>query len=240
VPGLRDIMPQVARHKIEHTNVALGVALVENAYDELCRIEAIPASGIADAEPALLDYQRTCMPRLPVDDIDILLVDRMGKDVSGTGLDTNIIGRMYVPGQSEPATPHAKMLVVHGLTEAAHGNALGIGLADITTRAVTDSIDWHATYLNLYTATFLTRGKMPIAAANDGEALAFAIRGARGAGATHDNGQLRIVRIRDTLTLGTVYVSPVVADELIERSDVRVGTDHLPVLDGKRLARINY
>lgn len=240
IAGLRDLMPQVARHKIQHTNVVLGVGLVENAYDELCRIEAIPSADIADAEPALLDFQRTCMPTLPVDEIDILLVDRIGKDISGTGLDTNIIGRMFVPGQPEPATPHAKMLVVHSLTEATHGNALGIGLADVTTRAVTDQIDWDATYMNLYTATFLARGKMPIAAANDGEALAFAIRGARGCGATHDNGRLRIVRIRDTLSLASVYVSPAIVDNLRDPSQVRVNNKPCPILDGERLAVVKY
>lgn len=213
--GLRDVMPEVAKAHLAHRNLVLGVAMIENAYDETCRIQAIPARRIPEVEPGLLDYAKSCMPRLPVDEVDILVVDRMGKDISGTCLDTNIIGRLMVFGQEEPVFPRVHIIVVRDLTPGSHGNALGMGLADIITRRVFDKVDWAATYENLYTATFLLRGKTPIVAADDREAMAFAAR----ANGWRKPGELRIVRILDTLHLGQVLVSPAILAELRGRED---------------------
>jgi hypothetical protein len=236
VGGLRDVMPAVARHNLEVTNVVLGVALVENAYDELCRIRAIPADAIPEEELPLIEYQRTCMPRLPTDDVDVLIVDEMGKNFSGTGMDPNVIGRMLAPGNPEPESPRCKMILVRDLTAATHGNAMGVGLADITTRRLTEQIDWEATYTNLYTSAFLGRGKTPVVAATDAEAMAFAVRGARAAGAALDNAQLRIVRIPNTLCIDQADVSSSVLREIEQEEHIEVLGQVGPLLLGDDMA----
>ena len=235
VPGLTDLMPRVAFQKIKHSNLVMGVALVENAYDELCRIEAIPAKDIADAEPGILDDQRKRMPRLPIDDIDLLIVDEMGKDISGTGMDTNIIGRMFITGEPEPTSPNCRVISVHSLTTGAHGNAVGTGLADVTTRRLADAADWAATYENLYTATFLPRAKLPVVCETDAQAMAFAVRGARGAGASLDRDGLRIVRIKNTLALEAVDVSAAVLADIEHRDDIQVIQRDRTILTGDHL-----
>ncbi len=100
------------------------------------------------------------MPSLPVDKIDVLIVDEMGKDISGAGMDTNIIGRIYIDGEEEPEKPKITRIVVTDLTEKTHGNAIGIGLADLITRRLFSKIDFNATYQNAITSTFLHRGKI--------------------------------------------------------------------------------
>jgi hypothetical protein len=172
-------------------------------------VKALRPEAVLEEEPGLLDYAKQNMPQLPVDDIDVLLVDRMGKDVSGTGMDPNIIGRVRVPGHEEPKSPRIQSIVVADLTDATHGNALGIGLADVITRKLYEKVDWVATYENVLTTTFLERGKVPIIAQNVRNAFVLALR----ACGPVPPGKARIVRIRDTLHLREVYVSRAVFDE---------------------------
>jgi len=218
VPGLRQIMPGVARQILAHANVVLGVAIVENGYEQTMRIEVVPAAQIPDREPALLDLARRSMPALPVDALDVLLVDQMGKNISGTGLDTNIIGRKMIRGEPEFDRPKIKTLIVSDLTEPSHGNACGIGLADICTRRLFDKIDFNATYANVKTSTFLERGKIPIVAEHDREAVEFALD-------TLDpiHGQeIRMARIRSTLHLSEMYVTSAVLRQMKDDPNVEV------------------
>lgn len=209
VRGLRDLAPRVAREILSTGKILLGLAVVENAYDETCVVKALRPESVLEEEPRLLDHAKKNMPRLPVDEIDVLLVDGMGKNISGTGMDPNIIGRMRVPGHEEPKSPRIKSIVVADLTDATHGNALGLGLADVITRKLFDKVDWVATYENVFTTTFLERGKVPIVAQNLPKAFAIALR----ACGPVPPGKERIVRIRDTLHLREVYVSRAVFDE---------------------------
>ena len=126
VRGLREVMPQVARQALRSANILLGVAIVENANDETMIVRAIPAGCIAEEEPALLEIARAQMPRLPVPELDLLIVDEMGKDISGLGMDTNVIGRLKIPGQPEPERPRIRVIYVRDLTDATHGNAVGM------------------------------------------------------------------------------------------------------------------
>ena len=103
--GLRDLMPRVAEHVLANANVVLGVAIVENALDQTMVVQAVPSAEIAAVEPGLLELAAAHAPRLPVDDLDVLLIDRMGKDISGVGLDTNVIGRVMIHGEPDPAAP---------------------------------------------------------------------------------------------------------------------------------------
>ena len=141
VRGLREVIPQVARQILAHANVIMGVAIVENAYDQTMLVRAIPAQEIPDREPGLLAVARVNMPSLPVDELDILIIDEMGKDISGAGIDTNIIGRMMIAGEPEPDAPRIASIVVRDLTDVSRGNAVGVGLADVITRRLFEKIN---------------------------------------------------------------------------------------------------
>ena len=206
VRGLRDMMPLVARQVLAHGNIVLGVAIVENALDRTMLVEAIPAAAIADRELALLDLARRHAPSLPVDDLDVLLIDRMGKDISGVGMDTNVIGRILITGQDDPPRPRVNMIACHALTPDSHGNATGMGLADVVTRSLADDIDHEVTRTNIVTSGFLLRGKLPVVAENDRQAWELCLRGA----GVVDVSNVRAARIVDTLHCADLWVTDAV------------------------------
>jgi hypothetical protein len=207
--GLKTLMPQAARRILATGKILLGIGIVENAYDETAIIEALTPEEILRREPELLKLAKQMMPRFPLDAIDVLIVDRLGKNISGTGMDRNIIGRLRIDGEPEPDFPRIKSIVVTDLTEASHGNACGIGLADVTTRRLVDKVDWEATYLNGVTSGFYLRCMLPVVAATDAQALEWGIR------ATHEPRQpKKIVRITDTLHLSEMYVSAAALEEI--------------------------
>jgi hypothetical protein len=229
VRGLCEVMPRVAKAVLKTGKILLGVAVVENAYDQTMLVRAVPASRIVQEEPALLDLARKHMPRLPVDDVDILIVDEMGKNISGVGMDTNVIGRLKIAGQPEPESPRVRMIFVADLSLGSHGNALGIGLADVTTRRLFEKIDFAATYQNVVTTTFLERGKIPIPAETDKQGIEIAMRAL---GSPSAEGA-RIVRIRNTLCLGEMFVSPAVLKDLEGREGIEVGQAVSAVFDDR-------
>ncbi len=218
VAGLREAMPAVARQVLAHANVTLGIAVVENACDETMALKAIPAARIPDEEPALLELARTHMPHLPLDAIDLLVVDEIGKNISGLGMDTNIIGRLKIRGQPEPETPDIRVILVRDLTPETHGNAAGMGLADIMLRSAFAKIDFHATYANVMTTGFLERGKTPMIAGTDAEALQWAFRMA----GMPDPAQARVLRIRNTLRLDRLQASPASVAALRGRAEITI------------------
>ena len=218
VHGLRHLIPWTSQQVLATGKIRFGVALVENAYDETMLVRALPAEAIMAEEPDLLEISRAHMPKLPVDDIDILIIDRMGKDISGAGLDPNIIGRNLIRDQPEPERPRIKAITIHDLTGASHGNAVGMGLADVISRRLFDKIDLQATNENTVTSSFLLRGKIPVVAPDDATAYAYALRSC----GRIDDDAVRVVRIRDTLYLSEVYVSQPVLSEIAHRGDVEV------------------
>ncbi len=227
VRGLRDLIPLAARRLIELRRIWGGVAIVENAYDETALIEVIPPERLLARETELLAVATANMPRLPLDDLDILIVDRMGKDVSGCGMDTNILGRLKIPGQPEPESPRIRSVIVCDLTEASHGNAVGLGLADVITERLRSKIDASATYTNVVTSGFLERGKIPVTAPTDAVAFQLAVRSC----CSPPPDKLRVIRIRDTLHLGTMLVSEAVARSLAGRGNVELCGDPVPAFD---------
>src|SRR5688500_16586509 len=198
--GLRDMVPPMARRVVETGKILLGVGIVENAYDETAMIEAIASQDFFAREPEWLVIAKQNMPRLPVEDIDVLIIDQLGKNISGTGIDTNIIGRIRIEGQPEPSTPRIKAIVVGDLTPETHGNACGVGLADVVTRRLADKIEFKTTYTNIITSGFLERGKLPVVAETDEHALEIALRAA----GCIDAENARVIRIRDTLHLSEI------------------------------------
>jgi hypothetical protein len=211
--GLAELMPRVARFIIDKTDKIIGgLAILENAYDGTARIEFVEPDGIgAAAEECLQKTAKALMCALPFDNLDVLIVDEMGKNISGTGMDTNILGRMFVPGIAEAERPKVAAVVVLDLTEESHGNAIGIGLADFTTERVVEKIDWQATYMNSYTSGIsgLLRSRLPFVLANDRAAIATAIRMC----GQPDTSRVRLARIKNTLTAAQVAFSECLQDE---------------------------
>jgi hypothetical protein len=221
VEGIRDYMVEVGDRVLESGHILFGVATVENAYDEPAILEAIPAARIHEREEELLAEYMDMMPALPVSDIDVLYVDSLGKNYSGTGMDTNVIGRFRILGVDEPETPAVKYIVVGDVSEESHGNALGIGLADLTTRRVADRVERKAMNANVITSTFIERAKVPMVLASDEEAIETAVRCNWGVPPE----DTRFVRIPNTLHLEYLYVSESMVEEVLANADTEVTGD---------------
>jgi hypothetical protein len=216
--GLPRMIPAWGRVILEQAPIALGIAIVEDAYEHTARVVAVEPDAFETVEPELLDEARAMMPRLPVDRLDLLVVDRIGKNISGTGMDPNIIGRILLPGIDEPESPEVSWIVVLDLTEETHGNANGIGLADIATRRLVDRIDFKATYANAFTTTFLNRAFVPVTGETDQEAIAIALDVLR----TDRPGDARLLRIGTTLELEHMWASHALLPELREMADIEI------------------
>jgi len=211
--GLTELMPRAARLMIDKTGkIVGGLAILENAYDHTASIHFVEPDGIGSAvEEALQAQAKKLIGGLPFESLDVLIIDEMGKDVSGTGMDTNVLGRMFVPGVPEEPRPRITAVVVLDLTEQSHGNAIGMGLADFTTDRVVSKIDWQATYMNGYTSGIggLLRNRLPNVLPNDRAAIATAIRMC----GQPDQAKLRLARIKNTLVPGSVEFSPSLLEE---------------------------
>jgi hypothetical protein len=221
VEGIRDFMIEVAEEVLGSGHILFGVATVENAYDEPAIVEAIATGEIHEREAELLAEYMEMMPALPVSDIDVLYVDSLGKNYSGTGMDTNVIGRFRILGVEEPETPAIKYIVVGDVSDESHGNAIGAGLADLTTRRLADRIERKAMNANVITSTFVERAKVPMVLASDEEALRTAIRCNWGVPPE----ETRLVRIPNTLHLEYLYVSENMVDEALANAETEVVGD---------------
>lgn len=224
--SLQEAIPVAAEVALGTGKILLGVAIVENAFGEIARIEAVPPADFFRAERRLLRLSKRLSPSLPVSDLDVLLIDRGGKDISGSCIDTNVIGRMNLRGEGELRKPTIKRVVVFELSEKSHGNAAGIGLADFITKRFFDSIEFKSTNRNCISCYFPERGMIPIVMESDAEAIRSAIVTARNC----DSDAPRIIRIRDTLHLEEMYVSDTVLDEIGNRESVTVISKGHPVV----------
>lgn len=189
-------------------NIILGVAVLENSLDETRDVVVMQTAAIEQVEPRLLAESRSHLPRLLIHDIDVLVVDRMGKDVSGAGMDPNVLGRSVI-GPKNPDM-NVNQVVVLDLTEASHGNATGIGMAHVTTRRLFDKVDFAATFANGLTARAIDGSRMPAFMDND----RMAIQCAQRMTLAPDPTRLRIVRIPDTLHVADIWVSEALLDEV--------------------------
>ncbi|MCX7795129.1 MAG: DUF2088 domain-containing protein [bacterium] len=214
--GLRHLIPPTAERIIQYGNIIFGIGIVENAYDETMIIEAVEPKDFEETDKRLLKIARENMPALPVDRLDVLIVDEMGKDISGAGMDTNIIGRIYIDGEPEPERPKITRIVVTDLTEKTHGNAIGMGLADFITKRLFSKIDFDATYQNAVTSTFVLRGKVPIITKDSRTAIEWALRTC----GPIEIERAKIIRIKNTLSLSELYVSESVLAEIKDRVEV--------------------
>jgi hypothetical protein len=224
--GLRQLIPLGARLLAERGLLLGGLAIVENQRDQTALVRGLRSSEIgSDAEAELLDQARRLMPQLPFDDLDVLVIDRIGKDVSGAGIDTNVVRRMRVIGQTEPEPNGATAIVALDLTEGSHGNAMGIGTADFTTSRLLGKIDFDALYTNALTAGVIgiQRMTIPCVMPSDLAAVCAAIS-CRGR-----ESPLRLAWIADTLHTEVVGVSPVLLEEARGRQDLEVIREPAPM-----------
>jgi hypothetical protein len=205
----RRAMPVVAAK----TPISLGIALVENGRRRLAAVRAVRTDNFAAADEELLALAVDWMPALPFDAIDLLIVDAMGKDISGTGMDTNVTGR-----KDGLAAPRVMRILVRSLTEASNGNATGVGLADAITKRLADGIDGRATILNCFTALRPEGARIPAVFATDREALEALLPTTGRCSA----GEVRLVRIRNTLALERILASDALIDALKERDGIRI------------------
>jgi len=195
-----------------------GVAVVENFHDRTAHVAGIPAADLPDAEADLLERARAYLPTLPVEDLDALVIEAVGKDVSGSGMDTNVIGRYGVVNASDPATPDIDRIVALGLTDATHGNGHGIGLADVTTADVAAELDLDQMYTNALTSGSLSRSSIPVVLPSDRQALCAAVATA----GRYDPAAARIAWVRDTSHLSSFRISVALLDDLADDDAVAV------------------
>lgn len=193
---------------MKHAKIGFGVAIVENAHDHTALVEAIPAERLVEREKQLVPIARANMPALMIPEIDVLVVEQIGKNISGAGYDPNILGKSYILKQFLQPVPKIGRMVLLGISPESHGNAIGMGIFDVTTRAVFDRLDLEAIYANAIAVKCPEDAKIPLAAADEEEAIRVAIKVLRGADREH----LRIVRIKNTLELSDIWVS----DALLE------------------------
>ena len=191
--------------------VLCGIAVVEDQREQTALLEVLRPDEFFAREPALLERARELLPRLPFAQLDVLVIDQLGKDVSGAGMDTNVIGRVsFWGGGDRPTEPRITRIFVRGLTPATHGNACGIGMADFTTARCAAEMDRAATAVNCITSNCPEDARVPIACATDREAIAAAIQTA----GVREPGEARLAWIRDTAHLERIAVSEALLDEV--------------------------
>jgi hypothetical protein len=209
-----ELLPQVRDVNLAERNVLFGVGIVENAYDETALIELVPAEQLATHEPQLQRIAKAMMPQLRFDEIDVLIIDEMGKNISGAGFDPNITGRNR-RAIGWVAKPLVKKIAVLGLTRESMGNATGLGPADVITMRLYRDLDVASTYANIITSCNLDGAAVPIVMNTDRDAIALAVKTV----VRVKPQDCRIVRIRNTLQLSHIQVSEPMLDEVRRQPD---------------------
>ncbi len=215
------ILRSVANEVLTRCNIVAGLAVVENAYDETATIAAVAPGEFEVRERELLQLARTWMPKLPFDRADVLLIDEIGKDVSGAGLDTNVVGRKYLDHVArDDEFPKIRYLVIRGLSQASGGNATGLGLAEFCRSDILRNMDIHATRTNCLTGSHATAAMIPLDYGTDREILdaVLSVTGLTPPAAT------RLMWIENTLKIAEVECSEAYFDEAATRSDLEILT----------------
>ena len=216
-----NLIPSAGKAFIENTNILFGVAMVENSEENLQHLELVAPNDFVTRDAALLKLARASIPQLLFEDIDVLVIDEIGKNISGAGLDPNVTGRA---GSREPGFERKHpigRIVVRDLTDETEGNATGIGMSDVTTQHAVGKMDWSKTYLNMVTAGALDGGKLPIVADTDRDAIGIAIRGCPSINSERAN----IVRVKNTLEMTKVWASETLLSEIEENPRLEILSD---------------
>jgi hypothetical protein len=207
--AFHELIPAVATFTLAHAPIPFGLALIENGRARLQYIEAVPADRIANREPELLVMATEALARIPLSRIDVLVIDELGKDVSGLGMDSNVVGRYYTGPTGVP--PAIQRIVVRDLTEATQGNAVGLGMADVALRRAVEKMDPYKTYMNCITAKTPEGARVPLTVECDREALDIALACCLRV----EPVSARVVRILDTKHLDRLLVSEAALQEVL-------------------------
>lgn len=213
------LIPAVANYTISRVNMPFGVAVIENGYGILAQAEAVPAERIFEREQELLRIARDRMGRLPGEKIDVLIVDRIGKDISGDGADPNVINRDVagmLPPNEEPLKPHIQRVIMRDLTDDTDGNATGVGMGDFVLRRLVDRMDPVPTYMNTITAKSPQGARIPITVENDRQAIQIALASCL----KIQPETSRIMRIQDTKHVESFWASEELLPDILEEGRV--------------------
>ena len=217
--GYPAVILSVARKVMQHANLLFGVGVVENGYGQTAEIGIGLKDNIEEMEKTLFTSAKAYAPALPFDEADIILIDEMGKEISGTGFDTKVVGRIGLPLVTpDPERPRIKRIVVSDLTEGSEGNAVGVGIADIITQRLFDKIDMGALNMNTITGVCPEMGKIPLTVKNDIEAIEIAIKCV----GLIPKEKLKIMRIKNTALLSEVELSQAYEKEVVKGDDLEV------------------
>ncbi|WP_424009197.1 DUF362 domain-containing protein [Haloferax denitrificans] len=217
--GFDEVIPERAEILLAETDIVGGIAVVENDHERAAFIEGVPAEELPERETELLERSKELFPSLPVDQLDFLMVDELGKNISGTGMDTNVVGRVWFHNQPEVNSPEITRIYVRSVTPESHGNAIGIGLADYVNQSLVEAVDFEDMYVNITTSGEPERSKIPFVVPCDATALILAASMT----GVPDLSEMRIGRITNTLEPGTMLASEPVLEELSGRDDVEIG-----------------
>lgn len=226
--GASNVIGSVGRHVLETCNILLGVASIENGYGDVADIGVFTADEIEAGEKRLLADSKTISPALPVDRADIILIDEIGKEISGAGFDTRVVGRIRLPGTPEPEKPDITRIILTDITDGSGGNATGFGLADIITERLARKVDQKSTDINTVVSMALEMGKTPLVMPDDRQALALAMRCI---GFVPPE-SIRIIRIKNTLCLEEVDLSRAFLEEIRQRDDLEIISEPAPMTFG--------
>lgn len=209
-------LPLYAKVVFDNCNVIFGVAPIENEFDQTCRIEVIPAEEIFDREPELLRYAKSRLPRILLPETDVLIVGEIGKNFSGSGMDPNVTGTFGTPYATGGI--QKQRVVVLDLSEQTHGNFIGLGMADTTTKRAFEKLDTNAAYFNMLTSTVLCVGKIPMVLEDDKLAIQAALKTLTQVDREH----IRVVYLKNTLSLETIMVSEAPLEQVRGRDDMEI------------------
>lgn len=209
-------LPLYAKVVFDNCNVIFGVAPIENEFDQTCRIEVIPAEEIFDREPELLHYAKSRLPRILLPETDVLIVGEIGKNFSGSGMDPNVTGTFGTPYATGGI--QKQRVVVLDLSEQTHGNFIGLGMADTTTKRAFEKLDTNAAYFNMLTSTVLCVGKIPMVLEDDKLAIQAALKTLTQVDREH----IRMVYLKNTLSLETIMVSEALLEQVRGRDDMEI------------------
>lgn len=202
------ILEETARIIISKANIGFGVAILENAYDETLMVEAIPSETMVEREKELVKIAKSNMPTLMIPEIDVLVVEEIGKNISGAGYDPNVLGKSSVLKNFVLAVPEIKRMVLLDITEESHGNGIGVGMFDIITRNVYEKLHLESMYANAIACKCIEDVRIPLITDSENEAIKVAVKVCRGL----DKDKLKIVKIKNTLSLEYIYVSEALLD----------------------------
>jgi hypothetical protein len=219
---IHETIPQAARVAVESGKVAFGLAVLEGADEEPYKVAAVPAANLEEAEAPLLEQAKRNLLRLPFDELDVLVVDEIGKNISGDGADPNVTGRYPTPYAT--GGPEVERMVFLGLTDETGGNANGLGLADVVTEKLASGMDRPATYLNSLTSTTPHPVKTPMVMPTDRMAISAALFTCAGVSPP----EARLVRIKNTLKLRRMWVSEALLEEVERRERLELVEDPRP------------